>query len=302
MKVGFIGLGRMGAGLAANLLKTGHDVTVYNRTPSKVDALVAQGAKAAASVSDACHGDAVMTMLANDDAVESVVFGDGGIIGNLRPGKIHISSSTISVALSERLEVAHAKAGQSFVAAPVFGRPDVAAAGQLVVVAAGAPAAVKAAAPLLDAIGKSTFVASETPKIANLVKLSGNFLLASVIESLGEAMALVGKAGLDRRQYLNFLTSTLFDVPVYKTYGGLIADRKFEPAAFAAPLGHKDIRLALAAAEDLRVPMPLASLLHDRFLTLLAHGGDNLDWSAIGQLAAKDAAEVEEMQRSHPSS
>ncbi len=293
MKVGFIGLGRMGAGLAANLLKAGHDVTVYNRTPSKVAALVAQGAKAAASVSDACHGDAVMTMLANDDAVESVVFGDGGIIGSLGAGKIHISSSTISVALSERLEVTHAKAGQSFVAAPVFGRPDVAAAGRLVVVAAGAPDAVKAAAPLLDAIGKSTFVASETPKIANLVKLSGNFLLASVIESLGEAMALVGKAGLDRRQYLNFLTSTLFDVPVYKTYGGLIADRKFEPAAFGAPLGHKDIRLALAAAEDLRVPMPLASLLHDRFLTLLAHGGDNLDWSAIGQLAAKDAAEVE---------
>ena len=283
-------------------MKAGHDVTVYNRTRTKVEALVAQGAKAAASVSDACRGDAVMTMLANDDAVESVVFGDGGIIGSLRAGAIHVSSSTISVALSERLEAAHAKAGQRFVAAPVFGRPDVAAAGQLVVVAAGAPDAVKAAAPLFDAIGKSTFVVSETPKIANLVKLSGNFLFASVIESLGEAMALVGKAGVDRRQYLDFLTSTLFDVPVYKTYGGLIADGKFEPAAFAAPLGYKDIRLTLAAAEDLRVPMPLASLLRDRFLTLLAHGGDNLDWSAIGQLAAKDAGEVEEMQRSHPSS
>ena len=175
-------------------------------------------------------------------------------------------------------------------AAPVFGRPDAAAAGQLVVAAAGAPDAVKAAAPLLDAIGKSTFVVSETPKIANLVKLSGNFLFASVIESLGEAMALVGKAGVDRRQYVNFLTSTLFDVPAYKIYGGLIADGKFEPAAFAAPLGYKDIRLALAAAEDLRVPMPLASLLRDRFLTLLAHGGDNLDWSAIGELAARDAS------------
>ena len=283
----------MGAGMAANLLKAGHEVTVYNRTPAKVEALVAQGAKAAASVSDACRGDAVMTMLANDDAVESVVFSDGGIIGSLPAGMIHISSSTISVALSERLEAAHAKAGQRFVAAPVFGRPDAAAAGQLVVAAAGAPDAVKAAAPLLDAIGKSTFVASETPKIANLVKLSGNFLLASVIELLGEAMALVGKAGVDRRQYLDFLTSTLFDVPVYKTYGGLIADGKFEPAAFAAPLGHKDIRLALAAAEDLRVPMPLASLLHDRFLTLLANGGDHLDWSAIGRLAAKDAGEAE---------
>ena len=178
-------------------------------------------------------------------------------------------------------------------AAPVFGRPDAAAARQLVVAAAGAPDAVKAVAPLLDAIGKSTFVASETPKIANLVKLSGNFLFASVIELLGEAMALVGKAGVDRRQYLDFLTSTLFDLPVYKTYGGLIADGKFEPAGFAAPLGHKDIRLALAAAEDLRVPMPLASLLNNRFLTLLANGGDHLDWSAIGRLAAKDAGEVE---------
>ena len=182
---------------------------------------------------------------------------------------------------------------QRFVAAPVFGRPDVAAAGQLFVVAAGAPDAVKAAAPLLDAIGKRTFVVSETPKAANLVKLSGNFLLASVIESLGEAMALMGKAGIDRRQYLDILTSTLFDVPVYKTYGGLIADGQFEPAGFAAPLGHKDIRLTLAAAEDLRVPLPLASLLRDRFLTLLAHGGDKLDWSAIGRLAAKDAGEVE---------
>ncbi len=294
MKVGFIGLGHMGAAMAANLLKAGHDVTVYNRTRTKVEALVTQGATAAARVSDACRGDAVITMLANDDAVESVVFGDGSIIGSLLAPAIHISSSTISVALSERLEAAHAKAEQRFVAAPVFGRPDVAAAGQLFVVAAGAPDAVKAAAPLFDAIGKRTFVVSETPKAANLVKLSGNFLLASVIESLGEAMALVGKAGIDRRQYLDILISTLFDAPVYKTYGGLIADGQFEPAGFAAALGHKDIRLILAAAEGLRVPLPLASLLGDRFLTLLAHGGDKLDWSAIGRLASKDAGEMED--------
>jgi 3-hydroxyisobutyrate dehydrogenase-like beta-hydroxyacid dehydrogenase len=292
MKVGFIGLGHMGAGMAANLLKAGHDVTVYNRTRTKIEALVAQGAKAAASVSDACRGDAVITMLANDDAVESVVVGDGGIIGSLPAGAPHISSSTISVALSEKLEAAHAKAGQRFVAAPVFGRPDVAAAGQLFVIAAGGRDTLDAVAPLFDAIGQKTFVVSRTPKAANLVKLSGNFLIASVIESLGEAMALVGKGGVDRRQYLDILTSTLFDAPVYKTYGGLIADGTFEPAGFAAPLGYKDIRLTLAAAEDLRVPMPLASLLRDRFLTLLAHGGDKLDWSAIGQLAAKDACEV----------
>ena len=233
-----------------------------------------------------------MTMLADDNAVESVVFGDVGVISSLPAGAIHISSSTISVALSARLEAAHAKAGQRFVAAPVFGRPDVAAAGQLFVVAAGAPDAVEAAAPLFGAIGQKTFIVSETPKAANLVKLSGNFLIASVIEAVGEAMALIGKAGVDRRQYLDILTSTLFDAPVYKTYGGLIADGKFEPAGFAAPLGHKDIRLTLAAAEDLRVPMPLASLLRDRFLTLLAHGGDKLDWSAIGQLAAQDAGEM----------
>ncbi|HEV7910165.1 MAG TPA: NAD(P)-dependent oxidoreductase [Methylocella sp.] len=292
MKVGFIGLGHMGAGMAENLLKAGHDVTVYNRERTKVEALVAQGAKAAASVSDACRGDAVLTMLADDRAVESIVFSGSGIIDSLPAGAIHISSSTISVVLSERLEAAHAKAGQLFVAAPVIGRPDAAAAGQLYVVAAGAPDAVKAAASLFDAIGQKTFVVSETPKDGNLVKLSGNFLIASVIESIGEAMALIGKAGIDRRQYLDILTSTLFDAAVYKTYGGLIADGKFEPAGFAAPLGAKDIRLTLAAAEDLRVPMPLASLLRDRFLTLLAHGGDKLDWSAIGQLAAKDAGEA----------
>jgi 3-hydroxyisobutyrate dehydrogenase-like beta-hydroxyacid dehydrogenase len=214
-------------------------------------------------------------------------------LASLPAGAPHISWSTISVALSEKLEAAHAKAGQRFVAAPVFGRPDVAAAGQLFIIAAGRRDTLDAVAPLFDAIGQKTFVVSGTPKSANLVKLSGNFLIASVIESLGEAMSLVGKGGVDRRQYLDILTSTLFDAPVYKTYGGLIADGTFEPAGFAAPLGYKDIRLTLAAAEDLRVPLPLASLLRDRFLTLLAHGGDKLDWSAIGQLAAKDAGEVE---------
>jgi 3-hydroxyisobutyrate dehydrogenase-like beta-hydroxyacid dehydrogenase len=289
MNVGFIGLGRMGAGMAANLLKAGHHVTVYNRTPEKAAALVAQGAKVAARVSDACQGEAVITMLANDDAVGGVVFRKDGIVQNLPAGAIHISSSTISVSLSERLAETHAKAGQRFVSAPVFGRPDAAAAGKLFIVAAGEPTAVAAAAPLFEAMGQKTFVLSESPKAANLVKLSGNFLIASVIESLGEALALVAKGGVDQRQYLEMLTSTLFNAPVYKTYGGLITGGIFEPAGFAAPLGQKDIRLTLAAAEELRVPMPLASLLRDRFLTLLAHGGDNLDWSAIGGLAAKDA-------------
>jgi 3-hydroxyisobutyrate dehydrogenase-like beta-hydroxyacid dehydrogenase len=290
MKAGFIGLGQMGSGMAANLLKAGHEVTVFNRTPQKADALVAHGAKRAASVAEACDGEAVFTMLANDEAVSDAVYGAGGILASLAKGALHISSSTISVALSEKLAADHAAAGQSYVAAPVFGRPAAAEAAQLFIVAAGAPDAIKTAAPLLDAIGQKTFVISETPQAANLVKLSGNFLIASVIESLGEAIALVSKGGIDKHQYMDIMTASLFGAPVYKTYGGLIADQKFEPAGFAAPLGQKDIRLTLAAAEELRVPMPLASLLRDRFITLLAHGGDKLDWAAIGGLAGKDAA------------
>ncbi len=291
MKIGFIGLGHMGAGMAENLLKAGHNVTVYNRTPEKADKLIAHGAKVTAGVSGACGSEVVITMLANDDAVESIVFGKNGVIDSMSVGTTHISSSTISVALSERLAAAHAKASRRFISAPVFGRPDAAAAGKLFVIAAGAPDAIEAAASLFDAIGQKTFVVSNKPEAANLVKLSGNFLIASVIESLGEAIALVGKGGVDKLEYLDILTSTLFTAPVYKTYGGLIVDRKVEPADFAAPLGYKDIRLTLAAAEDLRVPMPLASLLRDRFLTLLANGGDTFDWSAIGQLAARDAGE-----------
>ena len=166
---------------------------------------------------------------------------------------------------------------------------DAAAAAKLFVVAAGKRAAIETVSPLLDAIGQKTFVVSDDAQAANIVKLSGNFLIASVIESLGEAMALVGKAGIDKHAYLELLTSTLFGAPVYKTYGNMIASGTFTPAGFAAPLGLKDIRLALAAGEDLRVPLPLASLLRDRFLTLLANGGDELDWSAVGGLAAKDA-------------
>jgi 3-hydroxyisobutyrate dehydrogenase-like beta-hydroxyacid dehydrogenase len=289
MQVGFIGLGHMGAGMAANLLKAGHQVTVYNRTPAKAAALVRGGAKQAATIADSCRGDAVFTMLANDAVVEAMAFGEGGILDSLAAGAIHISSSTISVSLAERLTAAHASAGQGFVAAPVMGRPEVAAAGDLYVLAAGQKAALQTTAPLLDAVGQKTFIVSETPKAAYLAKLSGNFLIGSVIEALGEAIALVGKGGLDARQYVEMLTSTLFGAPIYKTYGTLLAEGKFEPAGFAAPLGHKDIRLVLAAAEDLRVPMPIASLLHDRFLALLANGGDRLDWSAIGALAARDA-------------
>jgi 3-hydroxyisobutyrate dehydrogenase-like beta-hydroxyacid dehydrogenase len=262
---------------------------VYNRSPEKAQPLLKQGAQMAAQLSDLSSAAAVITMLSDDAAVESVVFSDGGLLEHLAPDAVHISSSTISVALAERLASAHAKAGQRFVSAPVFGRPDAAAAGKLFVVAAGSKQSVDAVAPLFEAIGQRTFVIAEEPQLANLVKLSGNFLIACVIETLGEAMALVGKGGVDQRQYLEILTSTLFGAPVYKTYGGLIADRTFEPAGFAAHLGLKDIRLTLAAAESLQAPLPVASLLRDRFLRLLAQGGGSLDWSAIAQLSALDA-------------
>lgn len=289
MKVGIIGLGQMGSGMAMNLLKSGHSVTVYNRSPGKAQPLAKLGATVVAAPSEACRGDAVFTMLANDEAVTDIAFSKGGLIDSLAGGAVHISSSTISVALSQRLTDAHTRKGQLFVAAPVFGRPEVAATGELAVVAAGTDDAMDRARPFLEAIGRKLFVISPTPKDASLVKLSGNFLIACVIESLGEAMALIGKAGLDRGQYLEVLTSTLFDVPVYKTYGTLISQNRFEPAGFAAPLGQKDIRLALAAAEELGVPLPIGSLLRDRFLRLMANGGAALDWSAIGSIAAQDA-------------
>ncbi|OBF13393.1 NAD(P)-dependent oxidoreductase [Mycobacterium sp. ACS4331] len=293
MRIGFIGLGSMGAGIAANLVRAGHHVTAYNRTPAKVDALERQGAHRADTVADACRGDVVFTMLADDDAVRGVTFGDidlaDGILDNLASPGVHISCSTISVGLSAQLAQAHADAGQRFVAAPVFGRPEAAAAAKLFVVAAGAASAVADVEELLDTIGQRTFVVADDPPAANLIKLSGNFLIASVIESLGEAMALVGKAGVDAHQYVDILTSTLFDAPVYRTYGGLIAGEQFEPAGFAAPLGLKDIRLVLEAGERLSVPLPIAGLLRDRFLTLIANGGEHLDWSAIATLSASDA-------------
>ena len=289
MEIGFVGLGNMGAAMAENLLRADHSVTAYNRSRAKVDALVVVGAQRAQTVADASRGDVVISMLANDEAVEAVTFSDSGILGSLRPGAVHVSCSTISVDLARRLTEAHAEAGQRFVSAPVFGRPEAAAARKLFVVAAGEPELLQALSPVFDAVGQRTFVVAEEPSTANLVKLSGNFLIASVIESLGEAMALIGKAGVDKQTYLEILTSTLFGAPAYQVYGGLLAREEFEPAGFAATLGLKDVRLVLAAGEDMQVPMPIASLLRDRFLTLLANGGGALDWSAVGALAAWEA-------------
>jgi 3-hydroxyisobutyrate dehydrogenase-like beta-hydroxyacid dehydrogenase len=289
MDVGFIGLGHMGEGMARNLLKAGHRVTAFNRTRGKAEALAGDGAAVAETPSEACRGEAVITMLADDHAVEGVVLGGDGILAALGPGKAHVSMSTISVALSERLAEAHARAGQVYLSAPVFGRPDVAAAGKLFVVAAGATDAIARHQTLFDAIGQRTFVAGESPPAANVVKLSGNFLIASVLESLGEAFALIRKWGIDQERYLEILTNSLFSAPIYKTYGPIIAAQRYEPAGFKLSLGLKDVRLALAAAEAKDMPLPIASLVRDHFLAAIAHGEGDADWSALARVAARNA-------------
>jgi 3-hydroxyisobutyrate dehydrogenase-like beta-hydroxyacid dehydrogenase len=291
MKVGLIGLGRMGAGMASSLLKAGHEVIVYNRSQDKTEPLKQQGAKVARTPAAASEAEAVFSIVADDAALAAVSFGQDGIIAGLPKQAVHLSSSTISVALSELLAKAHGEAGQRFVAAPVFGRPEAAAAARLYVVAAGDAKALADCAPLFQAIGQRSFIFGETPAMANIVKLSGNFLIGSVIESLGEAFALVGKSGVNLPDYLEMLTTTLFGAAVYKSYGAQIANGAFEPAGFTAPLGLKDVRLALEAAEKLNVPMPIGSLLRDRLLALIAQGGERLDWSAMGRLAAKDSGQ-----------
>ena len=279
----------MGSPIAANLLAAGHDLTVYNRTKAKAEPLVKRGAHLAETPGDTARGEAVITMLADDRAVDNAVFESDGILAALAPGAIHIAMSTISVAESERLAKAHREKRQEFVSAPVFGRPDAAASARLFMVPAGSREAVAKCQPLFDVIGQRTFPIGEKPPLANLVKLSGNFLIASVIEALGEAVALVSKAGVDRAQYIHILTNTLFGAPVYKTYGALIAEEHYTPAGFKAELGYKDVSLALSAARELKVPMPLASLISDRFLALLASRGGDLDWSALALLAKRDA-------------
>jgi 3-hydroxyisobutyrate dehydrogenase-like beta-hydroxyacid dehydrogenase len=288
MDIGFIGLGQMGSAIAANLLKAGHSLTVWNRTPARAEALVAAGARLAESPAKAAGGEVVITMLADDAAVEAVVFGEGGML--LAPARpIHISTSTISVALAERLTEAHAGAGSDYVSAPVFGRPTAAAAAQLFVVAAGSPQTLAVCQPLFDAIGQRSFVIGERPSTANAVKLCGNFMIMAVIETLAEAMTLAERHGVAKAVLLEVLTGTLFGAPIYQTYGQILVEERFRPAGFAAPLGLKDMNLAAAAATDARVPMPVLSLLRDRLLATIAREGDDIDWSGIARTVAANA-------------
>jgi 3-hydroxyisobutyrate dehydrogenase-like beta-hydroxyacid dehydrogenase len=289
VEAGLIGLGQMGTGIAKSLLRAGHRLRLYNRTVSRAKALLSEGAVVAGSIAEACQEEVVMTMLADDAALEEVTFGQGGIAASLKRGAAHVSLSTISVALSERLATEHARLGQEYVAAPVFGRPDAAEAARLAVVAAGKPEAVQRCRPLLEAMGQKLLVAGERPAIANVIKLIGNFLLGSMIESLSEAFALGRKSGVDEELLFEFLTTALFPAPVYRNYGEAILRRRFEPARFTASLGLKDIRLVLAAAEAVRVPMPVASVVRDRLLTATARGNAESDWSVLGRIADEDA-------------
>ena len=289
MEIGFIGLGRMGREMARNLLRAGHRVTVFNRTRETARQLAGDGATVAGSIAEACRGEVLITMLADDAAVEAVAFGTGGVLAALGRDRLHVSMGTISVALAERLTAAHREAGQGFVAAPVFGRPEAAAAAKLFILAAGPAAAVVRCQPLFAAMGQRTFEFGETAAAASLVKLSGNFLIAAMLESLGEAFALIRKGGVDPQRYLELLTGSLFSAPVYKTYGTMIAAGTYEPVGFTMKLGLKDVRLALQAAEAELVPMPIASLLRDHFVAGMARGHAEADWSALARLCAEDA-------------
>jgi 3-hydroxyisobutyrate dehydrogenase-like beta-hydroxyacid dehydrogenase len=290
MQIAFIGLGNMGAAIAANLIRARHDVAIWNRTVGKGRPLAEAGATVAESPKAAAAGrDVVFTMLADDAALEAVLAGDNGLAAGLKPGALHVSMSTISVAAADRIAAAHRTRGQHFLCAPVFGRPQAAADAKLFVIAAGDSANLQTARPLFDVISQRVFYLGETPSAANLVKLCGNFMILAAVEAMGEAMALAEKGGVARQQLLEVLTGTLFDAPVYRVYGPIIAEARFKPAGFAAPLGLKDMRLAAQSADTLRVPMPLLSLLRDHLLQTIAQEGDDVDWSAIALAIKRNA-------------
>ena len=290
MSIAFLGLGSMGSGIAANLLKAGHEVTVWNRSADKCDPLVALGAAAASSpLEAAADASVVFTMLADDPALITVLHGDEGLLQGMPRNTLHVSLSTISVATADRVADAHKSHGQRYLSAPVFGRPEAAAAAKLFIVAGGAAADIDEAEPLFAAISQRVFRVGETPSQANLVKLCGNFTIMAAIEAMAEGMALAEKGGVPRAVLHEVLTGTLFNSPVYVNYGKAIVENRYTPPGFKAALGLKDMRLAGESAEKYRVPMPLLSLLRDHLLETLAKEGEDIDWSGIGLTIGKNA-------------
>ncbi|MDB5935222.1 MAG: putative 3-hydroxyisobutyrate dehydrogenase [Massilia sp.] len=289
--IGFIGLGNMGAQMARNLLEAGYKVTVFNRTRQRAEALAASGAVIAASPQAAVvPGGIVVTMLANDLALQSVALGEDGFLDALGKEGLHISMSTVSPETSRKLAQEHARRGSHFLAAPVFGRPEAAAARKLWICQSGTAAAKQRAKPVLEVLGQGIHDFGDDPDAANVVKLAGNFLILSAIEALAEALALAQKNGVDRTALATFFGQTIFACPVYQNYGRILAAREFEPPGFALKLGMKDVRLVRDAAEAALVPMPLADLLHAKLLSALAKGRGELDWTAIELSTAEDAA------------
>lgn len=278
----FIGLGMMGAPIASHLLKNGVRLFVYNRTKEKMDPLISQGAIGLNSPKEAFNqSPIVFSMLANDQALLNITTGDNGVLANAKAGCIHVSMSTISPKLAQEMDQMHAEKGAHFLSAPVFGRPDRAEAAQLFVCLAGNNQAKMEIKPLLHFFGTSIYDFGEKPECANAVKLSGNFLILNVVEALAEAFAFAQKSGVEPQDLLTFFTETIFPSPVYKTYGNQIANQQFYPPGFKMSLGLKDIDLLLRTADHLKVPLPIAGILHDRLMTGLANGREDLDWSAI---------------------
>ena len=279
----------MGAAMAGNLLRAGHELTVYNRSRAKSETLAKDGARVADSPAEACHGaEAVLTMLADDLAVEQVVFGESGIAGALAKGAAHISCSTISAALSRRLTSEHAARGHGYLSAPVFGRPEAAEGKKLLVVMAGPNDLVERFRPLGDAMGRQTYHVGSAPWQANAVKLCGNFMILSMVESLGESFATMRKAGIAPQMFLEIMNA-LFASPVYANYGKIMANEEFEPAAFELKLGLKDARLVLAIAEECGSPMPAASVVHNHLVSAMAHGQEKQDLASVARVHARNA-------------
>jgi 3-hydroxyisobutyrate dehydrogenase-like beta-hydroxyacid dehydrogenase len=291
--IGVIGLGRMGTAMAANLGAAGHRVVAYVRRPDQMDKLAALGLKPTTERTNLFDCEVVISMLPDDDAVRDVVFGrqDLGIAGlasGLKRGAIHLSMSTISTSAASDLAREHARHGQGYVAAPVFGNPDAARTRQLFIVAAGAPADVERCQPLFASLGQRTFVIGTNPEHANLIKLLGNMMTATTLEMLGEVVAVALKRGLDPKPFIDIMTSTMFGGRVHKIYGDKIVRQSYAPG-FVMPLVLKDVRLALAEAEKAGAPMPSVSVVRDRLITGIARGYADLDWTALGLIAAEEA-------------
>src|SRR5271165_76703 len=286
-RVGVVGLGHMGYAFAANLVHDGYQVLAYDRDPRRAAALT--GARAAAELADLASCEVVLTSLPDDDALAAVALSAGGLVDVLTPGAVHISTSTVSPGISRRVAAEHTRRQQGYVAAPMLGNPDFARERKLFVLAGGPHAALESVGPLLQRLGRRLFVIGEDPGRANLMKLGANTLTATTLEGMGEVLALLEKGGIDGHLAFGVLTNSLFDSRVHKAYGGKIVDGRFRPAGMAVPLATKDLRLALAEAEHEAVPMPAASLVHERLVEMVARGWSDLDWSALGLLAAADA-------------